>query len=328
MDDKSHNLNTARDATVSPEMSGERFDKAAARLFPEHSRAEITVWIQAGAVLLDGMQCKPKVRVKGGEKVSLAASAQVRDYWQEPEDIPLDIVHADNDILVLNKPAGLVVHPGAGNNTGTLVNALLFHFPELSGVPRAGVVHRLDKETSGVMVIAKNLTTHHALVEMIGERQVNREYLGITEGRMISGRDVEEPIGRDPNVRTRQAVREDGKPAYTEFRVAERYRTHTLVRAKLGSGRTHQIRVHLQSIGYPLVGDKRYGARGKVPVAAAPELRASLQGLQRVGRQALHAERLSFVHPITQERLEFAVPLPVDLTEVRNRLLSDNERLI
>ncbi|NKB97404.1 MAG: 23S rRNA pseudouridine(1911/1915/1917) synthase RluD [Pseudomonadales bacterium] len=325
MDDKSHNLNATREATVPPELSGERLDKATALLFPEHSRAEITRWIQEGTVLLDGVQSKPKVRVKGGESVSLSAEAQVRDYWQEPEDIPLDIVHADDDILVLNKPAGLVVHPGAGNNTGTLVNALLFHYPDLSAVPRAGVVHRLDKETSGVMVVARNLATHHSLVEMIGARQVNREYLGLTEGRMISGRDVDEPIGRDPNVRTRQAVREDGKPAHTEFRVVERYRIHTLVRAKLGSGRTHQIRVHLKSIGYPLVGDKRYGARGKVPVAAATDLLTSLQALQQVGRQALHAERLNFVHPGTSQSLDFVVPLAQDLADLRNLLLADKE---
>ena len=305
---------------VPPALAGERLDKIAATLFPAYSRVELTRWITAGLLTVDGRAAKPKFRCRGGEQLALSAEAEPREYWETPEAVPLDILFEDEDLLVLNKPAGLVVHPGAGNRNGTLVNGLIHHRETLAQLPRAGVVHRLDKDTSGVMVVAASTNAHRVLTGMIAAREVRREYLGITEGRMISGRDVDQPIGRDPHVRTRQAVRDDGKPAFTEFRVKSRYRVHTMVHARLHSGRTHQIRVHLQSIGFPLVGDRRYGARGRVPQGADQSL---VDYLQRFPRQALHAARLVFVHPGSEKELEFNAPLPQDMDNLKKLLAED-----
>ena len=307
-------------ATVPPELAGERLDKVAARLFPDYSRAELARWITDGALLVNKGAGKPKQKLQGGEELMLTETAAARDYWQEPESMPIDLVYEDEHVLVLNKPAGLVVHPGAGNPTGTLVNGLLNLDATLAQLPRAGIVHRLDKDTSGLMVVARSGVAHKSLTDMISNREVHRQYLGLTEGRMVAGRDVDEPIGRDPHVRTRQAVRDDGKPAYTEFRVAARFRMHTLVRATLGTGRTHQIRVHLRHIGFPLVGDRRYGARGKVPPGAAAELVTSVQ---RFPRQALHAAALEFVHPVSGEACQFQSDLPQDMRALVNLLKDD-----
>lgn len=305
---------------VPADLSGERVDRVAAALFADFSRAELSRWILAGELTVDGQTCKPKQKVAGGETLRLQAQRSVREAWQEAQPIALQVLYEDEHLLVLNKPSGLVVHPGAGNPDRTLVNGLLHHRASLKQLPRAGVVHRLDKDTSGVMVVAATELTQLRLSRMISGRKITRRYVCVCEGRMVAGQDVDAPIGRDPHVRTRQAIRDDGKPARTEFRVRERYRAHTLVNARLLTGRTHQIRVHMQSIGYPLVGDRRYGARGKVPTGASPELISLLHGF---GRQALHAEQLAFEHPVTGEELSFTAAWPQDLVVLIDALRED-----
>ncbi len=312
-----------REEVVPPELGGQRFDKIAADLFNEFSRAELARWIEAGVLTVDGRVIRGKSKLVGGEILHLAAERVSREAWQLPQPMSLDILFEDDHLLVINKPAGLVVHPGAGNASGTLVNGLLHYRPQLTHLPRAGVVHRLDKDTSGVMVVAGSDTAEKSLVRLISNRQVKRQYLGIAEGRMVGGQDVDQPIGRHPQVRTRQAVRADGKPAYTEFRVQERFRTHTLVQAVLGTGRTHQIRVHLQSIGFPLVGDRRYGAQVRLPSGAAKNLVAALQ---QFPRQALHAREIAFDHPLTGQSLSFQAPLPQDMAQLVTLLRADAER--
>ena len=301
-------------------LSGQRFDKIAAELFSDFSRAELTRWINSGDLLADDRVLKPKTKLYGGETLQLTAMRERREAWQEAQAMDLDILFEDEHLIVLNKPPGLVVHPGAGNYDGTLVNGLLAHRGSLTTLPRAGVVHRLDKDTSGVMVIAASTKAHTLLTQMIQDREIERRYQGICEGRMVAGCDVDKPIGRHPSIRTKQAVRDDGKPAFTQFRVAERFRVHTLVNAQLGTGRTHQIRVHLQSIVYPLLGDKRYGARGKLPSGASQSLITTLQSF---ARHALHAKTLEFTHPISQQPLKFEAPLPVDMLAVLEALRED-----
>ncbi len=308
------------ETTVPAHYAGERLDRVAALLFDDFSRAELARWIVAGELTVNGHVGKPKNKLIGGETLTLKALRSVREAWQEAQAIGLDVVYEDDHLLVINKPAGLVVHPGAGNPSGTLVNGLLHHRPELSRLPRAGVVHRLDKETSGIMVVAASEVAHVRLTRMIQARKVQRAYVCICEGRMVAGQDIDKPIGRDPHVRTRQAIGEDGKPARTVIRVRERYRAHTLVDARLETGRTHQIRVHMQSIGYPLVGDRRYGARGKVPTGASSALIATLHAFPR---QALHAWRLAFQHPLTDEALVFEAPWPEDIVTLIEALQED-----
>ncbi|MEM9623418.1 MAG: 23S rRNA pseudouridine(1911/1915/1917) synthase RluD [Pseudomonadota bacterium] len=323
-DNNSTNQHIEAEATVPAALAGQRFDKIAAQLFSEYSRAELSRWIEAGALTANGAILRGKTRLVGGEDLRLAADKPVREAWQEAQDIALDVVYEDADLLVLNKPAGLVVHPGAGNPAGTLLNGLLHYRPALKQLPRAGLVHRLDKDTSGLLMVAGSAAAQRVLAQSISQRQVKREYAGICEGRMVSGQDVDQPIGRHPQVRTRQAVREDGKPAFTEFRVLERFRAHTLVRARLGTGRTHQIRVHLQSIGHPLVGDRRYGARTRLPVAATPALITALQGFPR---HALHAQQLQLAHPLSGQLLSFSAPLPADMTALLDLLAAGQDAL-
>ena len=299
---------------------GQRFDKVAALVFYEFSRAELTRWIVEGDLTLNGEASKPKTTVWGGEILSLNTVREVREAWDKAEPVEFEIVYEDDDILVINKPVGLVVHPGAGNPSSTLVNGLLHHRPSLSELPRAGVVHRLDKDTSGVMVVAGSHKAQRYLVEAIQGREVERRYMAICEGVMVTGQDVDKPIGRDLKVRTKQAVRDDGKPALSQVRVRERYRSHTLVNVKLGSGRTHQIRVHMQSIGFPLVGDSRYGCRRIIPKGADPETIAILRNFDR---QALHAAKLAFAHPQTGEVMKFAVSPPEDFSQLNDALAVD-----
>ena len=309
------------EATVPLSAAGRRFDQALAEMFPDYSRSRLTGWVKAGAVTLDGVVVAPRYLLRGGEQVKLEAELEI-EVASTAEDIALDIVYEDAYLLVLNKPAGLVVHPGAGNPTGTMLNALLHHNPVLAELPRGGIVHRLDKETSGLMVVAKTLAAHTALVDMLSRHAVERQYEAVVLGGLIAGGTIDAPIGRHMGDRLRQAVRdeEDGKHAVTHYRVRERFRAHTLIQCNLETGRTHQIRVHLAHIHHPLVGDPLYGGGLKLPKSATPELVLALRGFRR---QALHAERLAFIHPVTGEALAFSVPRPADMDALIVALRSD-----
>lgn len=302
------------------ELAGERVDKVAAQLFDEFSRSTLRDWIAAGSLAVDGARVKPKQRLSGGERLTIDAKPGMREDWASGQLVDFQVLHEDEALLVIDKPAGLVVHPGAGNPDRTLVNGLLARYPALARLPRAGVIHRLDKDTSGVLLVAASAAAHTRLTRALQAREVERKYLAVTEGRMVAGRDIDAPIGRDPHHRTRQRVRDDGKAALTRVRVRQRFRAHTLVDAELATGRTHQIRVHLASIGHPLVGDRRYGARGKLPPGAAP---AVVDGLKGFRRQALHARQLGLVHPTTGERLTFTAPVPEDLDRLVELLRRD-----
>lgn len=294
---------------VPPDMAGMRFDQVASGLFPEFSRARLQSWIKDGQLTLGGRIAKPKERLLGGETLRLEAELEAQGEW-EPEAIELNIVYEDDDLLVINKPAGLVVHPAAGNHTGTLLNALLHHCPALEGVPRAGIVHRLDKDTTGLMVVAKTLSAHTDLVEQLQERIVSREYEAVAIGTMTGGGTVDAPIGRHPRQRKLMAVLErGGKRAVTHYRLLERFAAHTHIRVKLETGRTHQIRVHMAHIRHPLVGDATYAGRFKIPKGASDEL---IHELKSFPRQALHAARLGLEHPGTGEYREWTAPLPED----------------
>ncbi|MBD8878877.1 23S rRNA pseudouridine(1911/1915/1917) synthase RluD [Rhodanobacter sp. 7MK24] len=311
----------SHEARVPLALAGRRFDQVLAELFPDYSRSRLTGWIKSGAATLDGAMAPPRLLLKGGELVQLEAELET-EVESAPEDIALTIVHEDEHLLVLDKPAGLVVHPGAGKASGTLLNALLHHDPKLAELPRAGIVHRLDKDTSGLMVVAKTLPTMTALVERLSNHDVQRQYEAVVLGSMVSGGTVDAPIGRSMGDRLRQAVREDetGKHAVTHYRLRERFRAHSLLQCNLETGRTHQIRVHLTHIGHPLVGDPLYGGGLKLPKRAMPELVTALRGFRR---QALHAERLAFEHPATGEALSFAAPRPDDMNVLIAALRDD-----
>ena len=292
------------------DMGGMRLDQALARLFPQFSRSRLKQWLEQGFVQVDGIVVtKPREKVQGGEVVDVMATlaTEVED---EAEAIPLDILHEDEAIIVINKPPGLVVHPAAGNRSGTLLNALLHHAPEVEHVPRAGIVHRLDKETSGVLVVARTLEAQQSLVKQLQSRTMKREYRALVCGRLISGGQVEAPIGRHPRHRTKMAVVDSGKEALTDYRVLERFPDHSFLAVHLSTGRTHQIRVHMSHIGHPLVGDPVYGGRLKIP-KGCPETLA--QALRDFKRQALHAHTLSLTHPISDEAQTFTAPLADDL---------------
>jgi len=305
--------------TIPAELAGQRLDQALAELLAEYSRSRIKEWIDAGRVQVDGARLKPKDRVIGGEHVEVDAVLPA-ETDVAPEAIELDIAHQDKQVLVVNKPAGLVVHPGAGNAAGTLQNALLHFDPSLAQVPRAGIVHRLDKDTSGLMVVARTVEAHTALVRALEAREVEREYEAICTGVMTGGGTVDAPIGRHPVDRVRMSIREDGREAVTHYRVIQRFRGHTHVRLKLETGRTHQIRVHMAHIHYPLVGDRVYGGRLLLPKGATSEL---IEALRAFKRQALHAARLAFEHPKTGKPIECAAPLPADMQALIEVLATD-----
>jgi 23S rRNA pseudouridine1911/1915/1917 synthase len=309
------------EAEVPRAAAGRRFDQALAEMFPDYSRSRLSGWIKSGAVTLDGVQAPPRQLLRGGEQVCLQVELE-NEVTSAAEDIALDVVHEDAHLLVLNKPAGLVVHPGAGNPAGTLLNALLHHDPKLAELPRAGIVHRLDKDTSGLMVVARTLPTYTALVDLLSRHEVERQYEAVVLGTMVAGGTVDAPIGRSMGDRLRQAVRdeEDGKRAVTHYRLRERFRAHSLLQCQLETGRTHQIRVHLTHIGHPLVGDPLYGGGLKLPKGASAELVAVLRGFRR---QALHAEKLSFVHPATGEALSFGAERPADQLALIEALRAD-----
>ena len=309
-----------RQMTVPEELAGLRLDQALAKMFPDYSRSRLKSWLIGGAVLVDGDQCRPKDRVDGGEEIELNIVAEVA-VSSEPEPISLDIVFEDEALLVINKQAGLVVHPGAGNPRGTLMNGLLHHAPALMELPRAGIIHRLDKDTTGLMLVGKTLPAHTALARALAERDVARFYLAICRGVLTGGGTINEPIGRHPVDRTRMSVRQDGRPAVTHFTVRERFRAHSLVDVKLDTGRTHQIRVHFAHRRHALIGDSVYGGRLALPAGASEPLIDELRGFKR---QALHAARLELVHPTSGAELDFEAPIPEDLVRLIGVLRGDN----
>ncbi len=302
-------------------MAGMRLDQVLAELFADYSRSKLQTWIKAGRVQVNGLTLKPRDKLEGGEVITLDAEAEVV-VTSEAEAIPLDIVFEDESILIVNKPAGLVVHPAVGNWNGTLLNALLNHDPNLETLPRAGIVHRLDKETSGLLMIAKTLQAHNSLTQQLQDRSITREYQAITRGRMTAGGTVDEPIGRHPTERKRYAVRENGKVAITHYRVGQRFTRHTLVQVKLETGRTHQIRVHMAHIRFPLLGDQVYGGRFQMPPDCSERLEKELRSFKR---QALHAAKLGLQHPVTDEYLEWEQPMPDDMIRLL-AALAENER--
>ncbi len=297
-------------------MKSERLDVAIAEMLPDYSRSKITSWIKSGDALIGGRIFKPKDKVNGGEIIFLTTKQKQNNKWLA-EDIPLNIVFEDEDIIVVNKEYGLVTHPGAGNWSGTLANALLHYDSSLSKLDRAGIVHRLDKNTSGLMVIARNEKSQKKLVEQLQTHSVAREYSAIVYGHMIAGGLINEPIGRDPKDRIRQAILSSGKNAITHYRVIDRFRNHTHVKAILETGRTHQIRVHLSHIGHPLVGDPMYGGRVRFPKKASDQLKKELLSFKR---QALHSKKLTINHPSSGEKLTWRATLPDDILKILDTL--------
>ena len=310
---------TQHSGQVPDELAGQRLDQALARMFPDYSRSRLKAWLLDGSVLVDGAPWRPRDRVQGGETVVVTVSvdAAVR---AEAEAMPLDVVFEDGDLLVINKPAGLVVHPGAGNARGTLMNGLLAHAPQLESLPRAGIVHRLDKDTSGLLLVAKSIPAHTVLVRELAERSISRQYLAICNGVLTGGGTIDAAIGRHPVDRTRMAVRDDGRPAVTHYTVIERFRAHTYVNVVLETGRTHQIRVHFAYRRHPLLGDPVYGGRLALPAGASDALRDVLRSFRR---QALHAARLELNHPVAGEALAFEVPPPGDFQSLLRTLRED-----
>jgi 23S rRNA pseudouridine1911/1915/1917 synthase len=309
------------EARVPSEYTGKRFDQVVALLFAEFSRSRLTLWIKEGAILVDGKELKPREKLYGGEKIVVNAMVEDMEV-HEAEDIPLDIVYEDDDIMVVNKPAGLVVHPAVGNRTGTLLNGLLHYCPAIAQVPRAGIVHRLDMDTTGLMVIAKTLQAQTDLVGQLQDRSMGREYEAVTYGVMTGGGCVDEPMGRHGTNRLKMAVVSMGKEAVTHYRLLEKFRAHSHIRLKLETGRTHQIRVHMSHINYPLVGDQTYGGRARLPKGIDQD---TVDVLRAFKRQALHAKKLELWHPGTGEQMSWEIPLPDDFVALLKALQEDAE---
>lgn len=306
---------TKLSASIKMEMTGMRLDQAAAELFPDYSRSRLQKWIKSGGLLVDGQVSKPTYKVMGGECLQLEAEAEPLGVVV-PQDMPLDFIHADDDLLVINKPAGLVVHPAAGNPDGTLQNALLFFDPKMDSLPRSGIVHRLDKDTSGVMVVARSLRAHTGLVQQLQSREMSRVYRALALGDILAGGVVDAPIGRHPRDRKRMAVVQSGKPAVSHFRVLKRFGEFTYVEVSLETGRTHQIRVHMAHAGYPLAGDPVYGRKPRRGKLEDPVYEA----IRTFPRQALHAHTLSLVHPGSGEAMKFTAPMPDDFMHLLAQL--------
>jgi 23S rRNA pseudouridine1911/1915/1917 synthase len=309
--------------TVPESCLGKRLDQSLAEMFPDYSRSRLKEWILAGYVQVNGdVLTRAREKMFGGEQIAINAQVEAEERF-EAQNISLNIVYEDNDILVINKPAGLVVHPGAGNPDGTVLNALLHYCPQVDVVPRAGIVHRLDKDTTGLMVVAKTIAAQTNLVDALQEREITREYEAIANGIMTAGGLVDQPIGRHPTKRTNMAVTISGRPSVTHYRVLEKYRLHTRLRLRLETGRTHQIRVHMAHITHPLVGDPNYGGRPRPPKNASPELLTMIRGFKR---QALHAAMLSLFHPITGEEMTWYADIPEDF-ELLAKVLREDTKL-
>lgn len=302
-------------------MGNRRFDQIAAELFPDYSRSRLQQWIKDGSLTVDGETRRGRDKLIGGEALKVDTELEAEGEWQA-ENIPLNVVYEDEQILVLNKPAGLVVHPGAGNSDGTLLNALLYYCPELKNLPRAGIVHRLDKDTSGILVVAKTLVAQNHLVNQLQDRSMKREYEAIVQGQMTGGGTVDQPIGRHGTQRTKMTVAPMGKEAISHYRVIKKFPSHTHVRVQLETGRTHQIRVHMAHIGYPLIGDSTYAARSRLKKGIGLQLRQTLLAFER---QALHARTLGLTHPTTGEWCEWKVDLPEDFLVLLAALAADDE---
>ncbi|MFC1683876.1 23S rRNA pseudouridine(1911/1915/1917) synthase RluD [Pseudomonadota bacterium] len=306
-------------AEVGLEEAGLRLDQALAKLFPDYSRSRLQQWIKEGLVQVDGRECRPRDKVAEGAYIEVQARMD-EQVECAPQAIDLEILYEDEHLLVINKPAGLVVHPAAGNPNGTLQNALLHHDASLIELPRAGIVHRLDKDTSGLLVVARTSLAHKSLVEQLQAREVKREYRALVSGVLVAGGTVDEPIGRHPTQRIRMAVVVGGKPAVTHYRVLERFRASSYLKVNLETGRTHQIRVHMAHIRHPLLGDPVYGGRLRLPAGASAELQEALRGFRR---QALHARRLGLQHPVSGDWLEWSAPVPEDMAAMLEVLRSD-----
>lgn len=303
-------------------LAGKRLDQALAEMFPDYSRARLQSWVKQGQIQVNQKQWRCKDKVRGGEVVALNVEESIEQTQFEPEPVALDVLHEDESIIILNKPKGLVVHPASGNWSGTLLNGLLHRYPELGDLPRAGIVHRLDKNTTGVMVVARNLKSHKSLVDALQARSMGREYLALVQGALVAGGTIDAPIGRHPKDRKRMAVVNNGKEAVTHYLIAERFKDYTLLRVKLETGRTHQIRVHMAHTHHPIVGDPVYGGRLKLPREASEELMETLRGFRR---QALHAETLTLIHPESGEPVSWSAPVPDDFQNLLTIMRTFNQ---
>lgn len=308
---------------IGSEYAGQRLDRVLSLLLPDYSRGRLQTWIRSGEILVNGKQAKPRDNVYGGELIVIQASFAVDQGLIQAQPIELNRVYQDDDIIVINKPAGLVVHPAAGHADHTLQNALVFHWPELTAIPRAGIVHRIDKLTSGLLVVARTLPAHQSLVAQLANKSVHRQYVAVVNGLMSAGGTIDKPVGRHPLNRKRMAVVDNGKNAVTHYRVVKRYRAHSLLKVWLETGRTHQIRVHMAAIQYALLGDPVYGGKPRLPRQACASL---IETIQQFKRQALHAQQLGLVHPRTGEEMQFNAELPPDMHNLCEQLQLDAEQ--